>query len=145
MDISWGEVVIEQRRLFRYLSLFVFLLCVYAVGLSRYLNFVSLDGKPGGPVINTPLDLMPPIIWFCILSSLPFAALAGYDKNWRSGEAAPICVTAWAIVAAGFMVKLHSNCLLLVAFPFPPFIASTAAAHAVGRGVRYVFDRAWGQ
>jgi hypothetical protein len=141
VEITYGEVVIERRKVFQYLGIFLFLVFVYAVALSRYLNFVALDGKPGGPTINTPLDLMPPIIGFCILSALPFAVLACYDKNWRSSEAAPICTAAWSIVAAGFLVKLHSNCLLLVAFPFPPFIASAAVAHAAGRATRFAFDK----
>jgi hypothetical protein len=141
MHILSGEAVIERRRMLRYFSLFVFLVFVYAVGLSRYLNFVSADGKAGGPIINTPLDLMPPIVWFCILSALPFASLACYDKNWRSSEAAPVCVAAWAVVAVSFMVKLHTNCLLLVAFPFPAFIASAAAAHTAGRATRLYSTR----
>jgi hypothetical protein len=141
MDLIYRENVIERRKVLWYVSLFVFLVIVYAVGLSRYLNFVAADGKPGGPVINTPLDLMPPMVRFCILSALPFAVLACYDKNWRSGEAAAVCAAAWALVAAGFMVKLHTNCLLLVVFPFPAFVASAAAAHAAGRAARSLFDK----
>jgi hypothetical protein len=134
--------VVERRKIFQYIGLFLFLVLVYAVALSRYLDFVSADGKSGGPVINTPLDLMPPIIRFCILSALPFAGLACYEKNWRSSDAAAICAAAWAIVAAGFMVKLHTNCIILVAFPSPPFIASATVGHAAGRATRFIFDKA---
>jgi hypothetical protein len=134
--------VVERRKIFQYVGLFLSLVFVYAVALSRYLDFVSADGKVGGPVINTPLDLMPPIIRFCILSALPFAGLACYEKNWRSSDAAAICAAAWAIVAAGFMVKLHTNCIILVAFPSPPFIASATVGHAAGRATRFIFDKA---
>jgi hypothetical protein len=48
---------------------------------------------------------------------------------------------AWALVAEGFMVKLHTNCLLPVVFPFPTFLASAAAAHAAGRAARFLFDK----
>ena len=134
--------VVERRKILQYVGLFSSLVFVYAVALSRYLDFVSADGKVGGPVINTPLDLMPPIIRFCILSALPFAGLACYEKNWRSSDAAAICAAAWAIVAAGFMVKLHTNCIILVAFPSPPFIASATVGHAAGRAARFIFDKA---
>ena len=144
MDTIYGEVI-ERRRVLRYAGLFLFLVFIYAVALSRYLNFIAAEGKPGGPVINTPLDLMPPIVWFCFFSALPIAALACYDKDWSSSAAAPICFAAWAIVAEGFMIKLHNHCLLMVGLPFLPFLASATAAHAVGRGARYVFDKAWGQ
>jgi hypothetical protein len=48
MDLIYRENVIERRKVLWYVSLFVFLVIVYAVGLSRYLNFVAADGKPGG-------------------------------------------------------------------------------------------------
>ena len=49
MDLVYRENVIERRKVLRYVSLFVFLVIVYAVGLPRYLSFVAADGKPGGP------------------------------------------------------------------------------------------------
>jgi hypothetical protein len=134
--------VVERRKVFQYVGLFLFLVFVYAAALSRYLHFVSADGAVGGPVINTPLDLMPPIVRFCIFSALPFAVLACYEKKWRSSDAASICAAAWAIVAAAFMLKLHTGCIVLVAFPFPPFIASATVGHAAGSATRFVFDKA---
>jgi hypothetical protein len=41
---------VERRKVFEYIGLFLFLAFVYAVALSRYLNFVSADGAVGGPV-----------------------------------------------------------------------------------------------
>ena len=136
------EIVdIERPKLIRYAGLFAFLLAVYGVGLSRYINFVLAEGKSGAPVINTPLDLMAPITGFCILSGLAFAALAGYDENWNSGEAAVISVAAWAVVAEVFLRKLQCHCYLLVALPFVPFLASATIAHAAGRATRFVLEK----
>jgi len=135
------EIVIERRRVFQYISLFLFLVFVYAVALSRYLDFVSLDGKVGGPVINTPLDLYRPLFGLAILSALPISVLAYFDKNWPSGAAAPLCLAAWAVVGAVFMCRQHTNCVWLVAFPFLPFIAAAAAAHAAGRATRFLLEK----
>ena len=134
--------VVERRKVFQYVGLFLFLVLVYAVALSRYLNFVWADGTVGGPVINTPLDLMRTIVRFCILPAVPFAVLAYYEKNWRSSAAAQVCAAAWALVAAGFVLKLHTACIILVVFPFPPFIAAATFAQAAGRATRFVVERA---
>jgi len=136
------EIVdIERPKLIRYAGLFAFLLAVYGVGLSRYIDFVLAEGK-AAPVINTPFDLMAPITGFCILSALAFAALAGYDENWSSGEAALISVAAWAVVSKVCMVKLHTNCVLLVALPYVPFLASATVAHTAGRATRFLLAKA---
>jgi len=135
------EIVIERRRVFQYVGLFLFLVFIYAVALSRYLDFVSADGKVGGPVINTPLDLYRPLVGLSILSALPISVLAYSAKNWRSSAAAPVCLAAWAVVGAAFMHRYHTNCVFLVAFPFLPFVASATAAHAAGCAARFLLEK----
>ena len=135
------EIVIERRRAYQYVGLFLFLVFVYAMALSRYLDFVSLDGKVGGPVINTPLDLYRPLFGLAFVSALPISVLACFDKNWPSSAAAPLCLAAWVVVGAAFMCRQHTNCVWLVAFPFLPFIASAAVAHAAGRATRFLLEK----
>jgi len=135
------EIVIERRRVFQYVGLFLFLVFVYAMALSRYLDFVSLDGKVGGPVINTPLDLYRPLFGLAFVSALPISVLACFDKNWPSSAAAPLCLAAWVVVGAAFMCRQHTNCVWLVAFPFLPFLASATVAHAAGRATRFLLEK----
>jgi hypothetical protein len=90
MEMAKIEALIECGKSFRYADLFAFLVFVYAVGLSKYISFILSQGKPGGAVINTPLDLLKPILWCCVLAALPFAAIAFCDHEWNSAEAAPI-------------------------------------------------------
>ena len=136
-----GGVVIErrigQRKVFQYLGLFSVLVLIYAMALSRYIKFLMTD-----PAINSLGDLMRPLVAGCILSAVPFALLAYSDENWRSRDAAPACAAAWAIVAAAFLHKYHTDCAPLVAAPFLPFIASAILAHGAGHATRFLVGKA---
>lgn len=128
---------VERRKVLQYCCLFSLLVFIYAFGLSSYLESVFAKAD----AITGLGDLYGPLVRFCILSALPFAALAYSDKSWRSRDAARVCAVAW-IVAADFMHRNHTYCALLLYFPFLPFIASATVAHAAGRATRFVIEKA---
>jgi len=45
-----------------------------------------------------------------VISALPFAVLAYSDDNWRSADAAPLCLTAWLAVFGAYSVKYGAQC-----------------------------------
>jgi len=140
VEILGGVVTerrISQRKVFQYLGLFSVLVFIYAISLSRYLKFIL-----AAPAISGLGDLMRPLVTFCTLSAFPFAVVAYSDKSWRSSDAAPVCAAAWAMVAAAFMHKYHTDCVPLVAAPFVPFIASALVAHGAGHGTRFLLGKA---
>ncbi|MGA7287174.1 MAG: hypothetical protein WBX02_03690, partial [Terriglobales bacterium] len=81
--------------------------------------------------VNGLGDLMRPLLKFCLLSALPFAVLAYRDQNWRSSDAAPVCVVAWIAVCAVFGPKYGTSCPMAFTLPFVPFILSALLAHTL--------------
>lgn len=58
LEIPKIDTLIERGKSFRYAGLLAFLIFAYAVGLSKYISLILSEGKSGGAVIDTPLDLV---------------------------------------------------------------------------------------
>jgi hypothetical protein len=112
---------ISRRRLYQYLSLF----CILAVIYSIYLQGI-LQGSAKGNFGGWPLAK------FCLISALPFSVLAFSDKTWRSSDAAPVSLGAWAAVFLGFSFKYSDTCPMAAALLFLPLVLSALLAHVVG-------------
>ncbi|MFZ0360777.1 MAG: hypothetical protein WAL58_10100 [Terriglobales bacterium] len=116
-----------RSKLLRYLGLFCLLTVLDAIYFHGFL--AALRGS--GEVIEVG-DLMRPLIKFCVISALPFAVLAYSDDNWRSADAAPLCLTAWPAVFGAYSVKYGAQCPMSALFPFFPLVLSALLAHALG-------------
>ncbi|MFY9908093.1 MAG: hypothetical protein WBD45_24180 [Terriglobales bacterium] len=117
---------IDPRRARQFGGLFGALLLIYAVSIASYLKFIT-----SAQTVNGLGDLMRPLLKFCLLSALPFAVLAYRDQNWRSSDAAPVCVVAWIAVCAVFGPKYGTSCPMAFTLPFVPFILSALLAHTL--------------
>jgi len=124
----WGVWGINRHKGFEYFGLFCVLAFVYSVSLSSYLKFIA-----AAPYGIEFVDLMRPLVNFCIVSALPFAGLAYFDRAWHSSDAAPVCVAAWVVVSVGVWPKYGDICPLAILLPFFPFILAALLAHTLGR------------
>lgn len=127
------DFTVTKRKLLQYATLLSFLLLTYAVSLSSYVQTLSAN-----PLSEPPIRLLHA---FCVMSALPIAALAYSDKNWRSSDAAPICVGAWAIVSVALVHKYAIACPFTVMFPFLPFLISAVIAHAAGKATQFLLTK----
>lgn len=119
-----------NRRVFQYVALFCFLVVIYAIYLATHLKLLHVGQD----------SLAGTLARLCIISALPFAALAYSDETWCSNDAAPVCVAAWVAVcvALSFQCKV---CALAVATVFFPFVFSALVAHGFGTLCRFAKDR----
>jgi hypothetical protein len=69
---------------------------------------------------------------FCLIFALPFSVLAFSDKTWRSSDAAPVSLGAWAAVFLGFSFEYSDTCPMTAALLFLPLVLSALLAHVVG-------------
>lgn len=111
------------RSIVECVGLFVVLTIMYAV----YMRGVVDAAR--API---PPDLLRPLLLFCLISSVPFAALAFVDRDWQSELAAPIAMTAWAVVFGYFSHTYGQLCPTECALLFLPLMLSALAAHAMG-------------
>ncbi len=124
----WAELGITRRKILQYLSLFWVLWVIYSICLSSYYKFLMAEPAAGFGFG----DVMKPLIGPCLISTLPFAALAYSDKTWRSGDAAGVILGVWIAVYIGLSFQYDKLCLLPVAIPLAPFILSAQLAHTIG-------------
>jgi len=113
---------ITRRKVFQYLGLFCALVIIYSIYFK--LITVSPDGVEAG-------NLMGPLVKLCLVSALPFAALAYSDKTWNSNDAGRVCLGAWLVVAVGFLSRCTEMCPSAVILAFLPFVLSALLAHSV--------------
>jgi hypothetical protein len=121
-----------NRRAYQYLGLFSFLVVIYAIYLATHLRLIHAGAETDS-------------FWrtlgkLCLISALPFAALAYSDETWCSNDAAPVCVAAWVAVCVGLSLQCKV-CALGVATVFFPFVVSALLAHGFGTLCRFVKDR----
>jgi len=124
----WAELGITRRKIFQYLCLFWVLLVIYSICIPSYYKFLMAEPAAGYGFG----DVMKPLIGSCLVSALPFGALAYSDKTWRSGDAAGVILGAWIAVYLGLSIHYDQLCPLPVAIPLAPFILSAQLAHAMG-------------
>ena len=110
---------LTQRKVLEYVGLF----CILAVIYTMYLKGI-LDGPE-------ELDLGR-VGRFCLISAVPFGVLAFFDASWRSRDAAPIALGAWAVVFESVSMKYGGGCPPSAAFFFTPLVFSALVAHRMG-------------
>jgi presenilin-like A22 family membrane protease len=131
-DYISGAWESSNRKVFQYLALFCFLVVIYAIYLAMHLRLVHA-GAETDSFLGTLAKL-------CLISALPFAALAYSDKTWCSNDAAPVCLAAWITVCVGLSFECKI-CALGLATVFFPFILSALLAHGFGSFCRFAKDR----
>jgi dipeptide/tripeptide permease len=128
-EAVWEDQKSNRRKVFQYVSLFCFLVVIYAIYLSMHLKAVTAAEQDQLPLVK-----------LCFISALPFAVLAYSDENWDSNDAAPICGGAWVAVGVGFSYKC-AICAVGLAFAFFPFILAALLSHGLGTLCRLVKER----
>jgi hypothetical protein len=113
----------SERSIVECVALFVVLTIIYAL----YMRGVVDAAR--API---PPDLLRPLLLFCLISGAPFAALAFVDRDWHSELAAPVALTAWAVVFGYFSHTYGQLCPTECALLFLPLMLSALAAHAIG-------------
>jgi uncharacterized membrane protein len=131
------EYGITQRKVLEYLGLFCVLTVVYAIYLQGIIHGV-IEGRNE---VQSLGPLMWPLLKFCVISALPFGALAFADETWRSSDAAPVALGAWMAVFAFFTSKYGEGCPSAAALLFLPLVFSALVAHALG-ALHYFRSRA---
>jgi len=121
-----------NRRAYQYLGLFSFLVVIYAIYLATHLRLIHAGAETD--------SFWGTLAKLCLISALPFAALAYSDETWCSNDAAPVCVAAWVAVCVGLSFQCKV-CALGVATVFFPFVVSALLAHGFGTLCRFAKDR----
>ena len=113
------EYGITGRKVFQYLGLF---------GVLVVIDSIYLKGLIDGPDEIT----LGALAKLCLVSALPFGVLAFFDKTWRSRDAAPIALGAWAAVFWFFTLRFGAGCPPMAALLFAPLVFSALVGHTVG-------------
>jgi len=128
------ELGITWHTVRQYLGLFCFLVVIYSLCLSSYIKFLSTESTvPGGFGFG---DVMKPLVGTCLVSALPFGALAYSDKTWRSGDAARVILGAGIVVYMGLSLQYKELCPMGVLLGLVPFTLSAQIAHTIGTRCR---------
>ena len=126
---------IDRRKVFQYLGLFFVVLIFALICISMYVKAVT------GPTDDAQLRAgLGKVFKLSLIAAIPFAMFAGFDNNWRSGDAAPVLVAAWIAAYAAFSTKCQM-CVLGVGIPFIIFIFCALVGHMVGALYRFVKHR----
>lgn len=126
---------IDRRKVFQYLGLFFVVLIFAVICISIYVKSVT------GPTDDAQIRaVLGKVFKLSLIGAIPFAMLASFDTNWRSGDAAPVLVAAWTAVYAAFSTQ-RQMCALGVGLPFIIFIFCALLGHMVGTLYRFVKHR----
>jgi hypothetical protein len=124
---AWAAFIKDHRTVCQSAALFVVLVVIYAI----YLQGI-VDGTPHLVRLS---DLTWPLAKFCLISGAPFGVVAFVDREWESGDAAPVAITAWAAVFWFFSQKYDGGCPMSFALFFLPLVFSALAAHKIARAL----------
>ena len=97
----------SQKRALEYLALFSALSLCYSLYLKPALGQSSCSASPVEVALN--LALLVPILKFFLFTGWSCALVAALDPNWRSKDAAPVVLTAYAATSVFWIHQSGGN------------------------------------
>jgi hypothetical protein len=130
LSVGGVELGITWRKLSQYVGLLCFLLVIYWLCISKYVEFIGAV-PPSGYGFR---DVTKPLIGTCLISAFPFGLLAYSDKTWRSDDAAGVIIAVGMAVFKGLSLEYHRACSYFVpaGLALVAFVLSALLAHKVG-------------
>jgi hypothetical protein len=124
-----------HKRALEYLALFIALSLCYSVYLKPALDQSCCSASPVETDLN--LALLVPILKFFLLTGWPCALVAALDLNWRSKDAAPVVLTAYAATSVLWIHQAGGNvCPYCVLYWLLACLASASIGQGIGCRLR---------